>query len=302
MCRGTRHRQLTARPGIRCADREGVDTVELPTVGTGDHVWEVHRPFGPSLAGPEPDNISHVAVDSRDRVYLYRRGDPPVVVTDADGAVIDTWGSGLLLDAHGIYISPDDTVFLVDRDAHEVLAFDDRGNVKLRLGNRGRPALQAPFNHPADVAVAPDTGEIYVADGYGNSAVHRFSADGRHLGSWGEAGGGPGMFTTPHGVWVDLRGRVVVADRENHRIQLFTASGEYLEERRDLYEPMDVFEDRDGFLYVTDHTPRMTVYDADGRLVTRARTPDISHGVWGDSAGNIYLACNEQPVTKLARA
>ena len=126
-------------------------------------------------------------------------------------------------------------------------------------------------------------------------------SDGRHLGSWGEPGDGPGMFTTPHGVWVDCRGRVVVADRENHRIQLFTADGRFLEERRDLYEPMDVFEDGDGFLYVTDHTPRMTVYDADGRLVTRVRTPDISHGVWGDSNGNIYLASNEQPMTKLVR-
>ena len=275
--------------------------MDLPIVGTGDHVWKVRRPFGPSLSGPEPDNVSHVAVDSQDRVYLYRRGDPPVVVTDPDGSVIDTWGSGLLLDAHGIYISADDTVFLVDRDAHEVLAFDRDGEVKMRLGNRGRPALQAPFNHPADIAVSPITGEIYVSDGYGNSAVHRFAPDGQHLGTWGERGDGPGMFTTPHGVWVDSRGRVVVTDRENHRIQLFTADGRFLEERRDLYEPMDVFEDGDGFLYVTDHTPRMTVYDADGGLVTRVRTPDISHGVWGDSNGNIYLACNEQPVTKLVR-
>ena len=165
--------------------------MDLPIVGTGDHVWKVHRPFGPSLGGPGPGNVSHVAVDSRDRVYLYRRGDPPVVVTAPDGSVIDTWGSGLLLDAHGIYISPDDTVFLVDRDAHEVLAFDARGNVKLRIGNRGRPALQTPFNHPADVAVSPETGDIYVADGYGNSAVHRFSADGRHMRSWGEPGDGP---------------------------------------------------------------------------------------------------------------
>ena len=144
--------------------------MDLPIVGTGDHVWEVRRPFGPSLSCPEPDNVSHVAVDSQDRVYLYRRGDPPVVVTDPDGSVIDTWGSGLLLDAHGIFISADDTVYLVDRDAHEVLAFDRDGEVKMRLGNRGRPALQAPFNHPADIAVSPITGEIYVSDGYGNSA------------------------------------------------------------------------------------------------------------------------------------
>ena len=275
--------------------------MQFPIVGTGDHVWEVRRPFGPATSGPEPDNISHVAVDSQDRVYLYRRGDPPVVVTDPDGGVVDTWGSGMLLDAHGIYISPDDTVFVVDRDAHEVLAFDQLGNIKMRIGNRGRPTLQAPFNHPADVAVSPVSGEIYVADGYGNSAVHRFAPDGRHLSTWGTPGGGPGMFTTPHGVWVDSRDRVIVADRENHRIQLFTAEGRFLEERRDLYEPMDVYEDGAGFLYVTDHTPRMTVYDSDGRLVTRVRTPDISHGVWGDSSGNIYLACNEQPVTKLVR-
>ena len=112
----------------------------------------------------------------------------------------------------------------------------------LTLGQRGRPSLQAPFNHPADVAVSP-AGEIYVADGYGNSSVHRFSVEGEHLGSWGAPGAGRGEFTTPHGIWVDAQDRVLVADRENNRVQLFSPEGDYYGEWRDLYHPMDIYVD-----------------------------------------------------------
>ena len=285
----------------RFDDRPFLDTVMRPIVGTGDHVWEVERPFGRFQPSFDPGNVSHVAVDSHDRVYLYGRGNPPVVVTDADGEVVDTWGDDLLLDAHGIYIAPDDRVFLVDRDAHEVLVFELDGTLLMRLGNRDVPALQAPFNHPADVAVSPTSGDIFVSDGYANSAVHRFSADGRHVLTWGEPGTDPGQLTTPHGVWVGPDDRVYVADRENHRVQVFTADGQFIDEWRDLYEPMDIYMDAEGFLYVTDHIPRLTVYSQDGSLITRIRTPDISHGVYGDSDGNLYLACNLDPVTKLVR-
>ena len=129
-------------------------------------------------------NTSHVATDSMNRVYVYQRQDPPVLVFDGDGNFLTSWGSGELLDAHGIYISAEGEVYLVDRDAHEVVKFNVAGDSSLRIGQRGRPSLQAPFNHPADIVVAPG-GDIFVADGYGNSSVHRFSADGRHKLSWG---------------------------------------------------------------------------------------------------------------------
>jgi DNA-binding beta-propeller fold protein YncE len=271
-------------------------------VGTGDFVYDVVRPWGELPAGWSLGIVSHVATDSKDRVYFYQRKDPPVLVFDREGHFITAWGSQRLRDAHGIFVGPDDHVYVCNRDEHEVLELTPEGRIVLVLGQRGRPALQAPFNHPADVAVSA-SGEIYVADGYGNSAVHRFSREGRHLGSWGAPGAERGQFTTPHGIWVDARDRVLVADRENNRVQLFSPDGDFYGEWRDLYHPMDIYVDGAGTVYVTDQIPRITMYSPDGRLLARGRpVANGAHGVWGDSRGNLYLAeVGLQQVTKLAR-
>jgi peptidylglycine monooxygenase len=262
----------------------------------------VFRPWGVLPAGWTFGLISHVAVDSKDRVYFYQRKDPPILVFDRDGHFLTGWGDGRLRDAHGIYTGADDHLYVCNRDEHEVLKLTPEGRIVLTLGQRGRPALQAPFNHPADVAVAPN-GEIYVADGYGNSAIHRFSAEGKHLGSWGAPGAGRGQFTTPHGIWIDRRERVLVADRENNRVQLFSPEGDYFGEWADLYHPMDIYADGGGTVYVTDQIPRITMYSPDGRILSRGRPVTMgAHGVWGDSRGNLYLAeVAVNQVTKLVR-
>ena len=132
---------------------------------------------------------------------------------------------------------PDGRVLVVDRDAHQVLICDTQGKRQLALGMRHAPALQAPFNHPTSAAVAPD-GDIYVADGYGNSVVHRFGADGRLKRTLGRAAARvPGEFTHA-ACGVDRpRGRVLVADRENNRVQIFDRDGTYLTEWGDFYHP-----------------------------------------------------------------
>jgi hypothetical protein len=206
-------------------------------VGTGQFLYDVFRPWGVLPAGWTFGLISHVAVDSKDRVYFYQRKDPPILVFDSDGNFLTGWGAGRLRDAHGIYVGSDDHIYVCNRDEHEVLKLTADGTIVLALGQRGRPSLQAPFNHPADVAVAPN-GEIYVADGYGNAAIHRFSPEGTHLCSWGAPGAGRGQFSTPHGIWVDVRDRVLVADRENNRVQLFSPEGDFYGEWADLYHPM----------------------------------------------------------------
>ena len=269
-------------------------------VGTGDHVYEVIHPFGKLPSGMTFGNTSHVAVDSSDRVHIFQRKDPPVLVFDGDGNLLNTWGDGQILDAHGVYITPADDIFLLDRDAHELLKLDIEGKVLLRLGTRERPALHAPFNHPADVAIST-TGEIFVADGYGNSRVHRFSADGEHLSSWGSRGGGPGELTTPHGIWVDGRDRVYVCDRENNRVQVFSVEGDYLAEWGDFFHPMDIFVDDQDTFYVTDQIPRITMLDSDGIMISRGRTPFNGHGMWIDSQGNMYSTGNVTGVTKYAK-
>jgi DNA-binding beta-propeller fold protein YncE len=271
-------------------------------VGNGDYVYDAIRGWGVLPRGMTLGTVSHVAVDSRDRVYFYQRKDPPMLVFDSEGNFLTGWGDGRLLDAHGIYVAPDDHILVCNRDEHEVLKLTPEGRIVLTLGQRGRPALRAPFNHPADIAVARN-GDIYVADGYGNSSVHRFSAEGKHLMTWGGPGNGRGQFTTPHGIWVDAKDRVFVADRENNRVQIFSPEGDFYGEWGDLYKPMDIYMDPGGTVYVTDQIPRITMYSPEGKMLARGRPVDAgAHGVWGDSRGNLYLAeMRLTQVTKLVR-
>jgi DNA-binding beta-propeller fold protein YncE len=272
-------------------------------VRLADQLYAVERPWGELPPGMRLSGVSDVAVDSQDRVYCYQRGDPPIVVFDRSGAYVGSWGSGVIADAHGIFCTPDDRIVLADRDAHQVLVFDTDGRLQLSVGERHRPQLQAPFNHPADVMMAPN-GDLYVADGYGNSTVHWFSPQGTLKRTWGQPGSGPGQFTTPHAVRIHPDGRVLVADRENNRVQVFTAEGEYLDAWGDFYHPMDIYVDPRGLVYVTDQIPRLSLLSPDGTLLGRCRPVlNGAHGIFGDSKGDLYLAevAPQDRLTKLVR-
>src|SRR5262249_54031419 len=108
-----------------------------------------------------------------------------------------------------------------------------------------------PFNLPTNVAIAR-SGDLYITDGYGNSRVHKFSAEGKLLFSWGEPGTGPGQFNLPHGIALDRHGLVYVADRENSRIQIFTPEGTYLRQWTDTARPMQIFFNDENRAFVCD--------------------------------------------------
>ncbi len=180
--------------------------------------------------------VAGVAVDSHDRVYVFCRGEHPVIVFDKEGKFLDAWGEGQFVRPHGIYISPKDELFLVDDEAHSVYRYSLDGTRLMKIGGTpsdtgfGRdesPVMQAagPFNWVTNVAQAPD-GTLYAADGYGNARVHHFAADGTLLHSWGTPGNDYGQFNLPHGIAVDRSGRVYVCDRENARIQIFSGDGD----------------------------------------------------------------------------
>ena len=140
------------------------------------------------------------------------------MVFDRDGTFLHSWGEGLFARPHGITIGPDDAVYCTDDLGHTVRKFTPDGTLLLTLGTSGTPSdtgatsmdyrtiLRAgpPFHYPTNVALSPE-GELYVSDGYGNARVHKFSADGRLLFSWGEPGNGDGQFHLPHGIAVDRR-------------------------------------------------------------------------------------------------
>jgi hypothetical protein len=215
---------------------------------------------------------------------------------------LGSWGEGALAEPHYINAGRDGTMLVADRDAHQVLGFDRAGKLVQALGKRHWPSLDAPFNHPTAAAEAAD-GEIYVADGYGNSSVHRFASDGALIKTWGGQGSGPGAFTTPHAIAVDRHGRVLVGDRENNRVQLFDRTGKYLAEWGDFYHPMQVWIDDRDLVFVTDQIPRISLLTLDGKLVGRCRGAiNGAHGLSGDADGNLYLSeLPPQEITKLER-
>jgi streptogramin lyase len=278
-----------------------MDATRTPLIVTlAGRRYAVERNWGQEPAKLTKAMVSQVAVDSAGRVHTFRRGDPPVLVFEPDGSFAYAYGEGRIADAHGIYIDRDDRVFLADRDAHEIIACTPVGQELLRLGNRNSPKWEQPFNHPTDIAVAAD-GEIYVSDGYGNARVHRFAPDGKYLAGWGEVGTGQGQFMTPHAVWVDVQNRILVADRENDRVQLFTRDGSFIEAWYGLCRPMDIFVDAAGVIYVTDQVPSLTAFASDGRRLGRCR-PSLNgaHGIFGDANGNLFLAeINPNYVTRM---
>ena len=245
--------------------------------------------------------VTAVATDSQDRVYVFNRGDHPVAVFDPDGTLLFSWGEGLFKNPHGIWIGPDDSVYLTDDHDHTVHKFTAEGKHLLTMGTSGRPAdtgatsidyrtiryAGPPFHFPTNLAVAPN-GDWYISDGYGNARIHKFSPDGQLQFSWGEPGSGPGQFNVPHGIAIDRQGVVYVADRENSRLQLFAPDGKFLTEWTQIARPCQVIDRFDiGRVYVaelgyragmwpgtTAPSPdstggRVSIFDATGKLLVR---------------------------------
>jgi streptogramin lyase len=269
------------------------------TVVLGDRRYAVERFWASPPEAIATGLPSQVAVDRAGRIHFLQRAKPAVVVFDPDGSFAFAYGDQVD-DPHGIYRDAADRVFVADRDAHQIIAFSAKGEELFRLGERHAPRWRRPFNHPTDVAVAAD-GRIFVADGYGNARVHRFGPDGRFELSWGALGREPGQFMTPHAVWVDAPGAVLVADRENGRIQRFTADGALIDIWTGLQNPMDIWVDDRGQVHVTDQVPSLVLFSAGGELLGRCR-PSLNgaHGIFGDAAGNLYLAeMNPPSLTRL---
>ena len=311
------------------------NSTESNLVGRGEFVYQANDAWHSVPDGMPMGEAVGVATDSRDRVYVFTRGDQPVMIFDRDGNFLQSWGtaggiSGHRADdefvrPHGIWIGPDDSVYLSDDRDHTVRKFTTDGKLLFTLGTSGqgsdsgvenasyltikRPA--PPFNLPTNLALSPD-GEMYVSDGYGNCCIHKFSPDGELLLSWGAPGDGPGEFQIPHGVAVDHSGIVVVADRENSRLQWFTSDGVLIEEWTNVARPCNVFFDEQDNVFVAElgwhaGTPnprpdepggRVSIFSRSGELLSRwggGKNPyapgDFAapHDIWLDSHGDIYV-------------
>ena len=289
----------------------------MATMGTSPHIYEVVEGWGKLPEGWSYREAAAVGVDSKDNVYVFSRGEHPIIVYDKDGNFLRSWGEDLFRRAHGITMGPDDTVYCTDDDDHTVRKCTLDGRVLLTLGVPGVPTpfmSGEPFNKCTHVALDPQSGDIYVSDGYCNAKVHKYSPDGKLLFSWGEPGTGPSEFNIVHNIATDKDGWVYVADRENHRIQVFDRNGRYETQWNNMSRPCGLYIDpkESQTVYVGEFGsaiflnadapnlgPRVSLMDTKGNTLARLGDAPMSeesgrfiapHGVAVDSTGSIYVA------------
>jgi hypothetical protein len=271
--------------------------------------------WGPSPASNRfSGDATAVAVDPDDNVFVFSRGPVPLLIFDSDGSFLDGWGAGEFVNPHALTIDSEGHLFMVDsRGGNVVQKRTPDGRLLLEIGTRTRaaPAYSGrPFHAPTDVAVHPTNGDIFVSDGYGNACIHRFSGDGVHLQSWGRLGTGPGEFFLPHGLTFIDQEHLVVCDRENYRLQVFTLEGE-LSAIWHSFHPCAVAS-AGGMLFVAELGPpetkhqvlpnlgnRLTVVTVTGEALTTVGSglaefgPEhfiAPHSIAVDSRGDLYVA------------
>jgi sugar lactone lactonase YvrE len=259
-------------------------------VGLGSQRYRVERPWGKLPPEASYAGIADVTVMSSGQVAVLRRSDPAILIFEPDGFLADTWSMPDLVAGHYIRACSSGRLLLSDFDGHRIFVLTEDGHCERILGDRDRPRFGQPFNHPADAVEAPN-GEIFVADGYGNSCVHRFAPDGTWIATWGRPGRGTLEFSTPHAIAIDRAGRLLVGDRENNRVQILDRSGRWMGEIGGLYKPMAVEPTPDGGVLITDQTPRLSLVSANGELIGRCRTfGTVGHGVALGPDGSIFVA------------
>lgn len=325
----------------------------MTVINKGDREYELVEGWGALPEGWVWGQVGAVAVDSDDNVHVFTRADPPYMIFDRSGKLLDHWGAGLFKQAHGMCVTADGSTYFVDVEAHVVTKFDRNGRHRLTLGKRDQPSdtgytreirepdlspspnvpggeagsyteatamingvahAGPPFHRPTDISIA-ENGDIYVSDGYRNSRVHRFSPDGELIQSWGEPGNarelrntkaGPGLFHTPHGIWVH-KDRVYASDRENNRIQIFTLDGQYIDTWTGFLRPTKIYVDpAEEIMYVSELDDRASVVDLRGNVISqigpghvigakdqgRSHEPGMFYGphcIWKDSEESLYI-------------
>lgn len=259
-----------------------------------------------------------VAVDAQDHVYVIHRGDHPIMEFEPGGRFLRSFGDGLFDRPHAVRVDAEGYIWAVDDGSHTVVKFDRSGRVRMVLGryrvtSDAKSSMPDPpvgpelrglrddevvrFNRPTDIAFGAN-GDIFVADGYGNSRVVKFAKDGRFLKTWGKRGKGDGEFHTPHSIAVDRQGRVYVADRENYRVQIFDSEGRFLGKWDTLGAPWGLELTRDGHLLMADgYNNRVLKLTLEGKAVGGfgshgkvAGTFHYCHQIAMDSKGAIYTA------------
>ena len=244
---------VTRNWGQLPAGRKWGTTAGIDVDPIDGNIWAYER-CGAGTAGGGPVDCDNTPLDP---IFKFDR---------KTGAVLANFGKGVMVTPHGIAVDKQGNVWIADfagnkagTKGHQVHKFSPKGEKLLSLGVAGKAGnADGEFNQPNDVVVGPD-GSIYVADGHdaqgmitanavaegikrgATSRISKFSPDGKFIKSWGGIGVRHGEFRTPHALAFDARGRLWVADRGNHRIEIFDQNGTYLESRYMFGRPSGLF-------------------------------------------------------------
>lgn len=285
-------------------------------MGSGNFTYEIYPDWAKLPKGWSFLEVVDVGIDDQDRVYVFSRGQHPLMVFDREGNLLNAWGEGMFQRPHGLTMGPRNTLYLVDDGAHVVQQFTLEGKLLMTIGRPGQGAgfmSGEPFQQPTKVAIEERTGDLYVSDGYGNACVHKFSSQGKYLFSWGQSGTDPGQFNLVHSIALDINGLIYVADRENHRLQVFDSQGKFLKQWVNLHRPcaLHIAGKEEQWVYIGELPPaypfnqnypnigaRISIYNLKGERLavlgdTRAGSQPhqflAPHGLAVDSKGDIYV-------------
>ncbi len=190
------------------------------------------------------------AFDSAGHMFVLTRGPVAFFEFDADGKFIRSFGAGLFTRSHGLYIDKEDNLWATDVSAHIVQKLNRQGQVLLTIGTKGQAGEwneathSRKLNEPNSVVIGVN-GDIFVAEGHtagatGDPRILKFDRNGNFIKSWGGHGAEPGKFEVAHGIALDAKGQLWVADRENQRLQLFTQDGVFVKELKYAGLPCNV--------------------------------------------------------------
>ncbi len=288
-------------------------------VGSGENTYVWESDFFKLPDGVRIERNTHqIQIDRQGRIYVHSPSDHAVIVFDSQGGFLSSWGSWMAPGAHGMQIREEDGVeylYFATTNQHFVSKTTLDGREVFRLGapKEGGLYQNESLYNPTNVAFAPN-GDFYVADGYGLFYIHQYTREGKFVRSWGGRGSEPGKMQCPHGIFVDTWGKepfVVVADRENHRLQRFTLDGKHVDfVASELRRPCH-FDILGDLTLIPDLLGRVTLFDRDYKLVAHLgdnpREAERAnngiprkgfreghfiapHGACFDKAGNIYVA------------
>jgi DNA-binding beta-propeller fold protein YncE len=259
-------------------------------------------PAGVSMGTP-----ASVKFDSKGDMFVLTRGEPAFFEFDGNGRFLRSFGDHLFVRAHGLRIDREDNLWATDVDGHVVLKLSPRGDVLLTLGTKGEAGEwneatgSHKLNEPNDVAIGAN-GDVFVVQGHtpgpgGDARVLKFDKNGRFLKTWGGKGTGRGQFQVAHGIDIDGQGRIWVADRENQRIQIFTADGAYVRQIKYAGLPCDLEIGRRWIFMVNGFAGQLLKLDLNGRVVAALGKPGTAPGEFGEAhmvavgpKGDVYVA------------